>query len=353
MLTRRRFLRSSVLTASSLALAQFPTPKIKVGLDNFAVRAMGWKAPRLVAYAAELKCDSLLISDLPSFESLDEGYLREVKAEADRQGIQIFLGSWSICPTSVRFKPDWGTAEEHLRKGLKAAAILGSPVFRVILGAAEDRKTPGGIRARIGDTVEVLKKCKAEALDRGVKVAVENHAGDMHSWELRDLIEAAGPDFVGANFDSGNATWTLEDPMDSLETLAPYIICSSLRDSMIWDSDTGATIQWTACGDGLLDWKKLATRWAVICPTVPIIIETISGFARTFAYKDSEFWQHYDRKPERLAAFEALARKGHPLEPAKAPEGTDKKAFEQTYQREQIERSIHYLREQIGLGLKA
>ena len=41
-------------------------------MDNFAVRAMGWKAPALIDHAASLKLDALLISDLYAFESLDE-----------------------------------------------------------------------------------------------------------------------------------------------------------------------------------------------------------------------------------------------------------------------------------------
>lgn len=351
MFTRRSFLSTTMLAGT--AFAADAKPKIKVGLDNFAVRAMGWKAPRLIEYAAELKCDTLLISDLPSFDSLDDVYLRDLRAKADALKVDLYLGSWSICPTSVRFKKDWGTAEEHLRLGLRCAKTLGSPVFRVILGGADDRKTPGGMKARIADTVEVLKKCRSQALELGVKVAIENHAGDMHSWELRELIEAAGPDFVGANFDSGNAAWTLEDPLDAMETVGPYIICSSLRDDMIWESEDGATIQWTAAGDGLIDWKKLAERWAVLCPKVPIIIETISGFARPFTYKKEEFWQHYDKRPDRLAKFEALAKRGKKIEPFKAPEGTEKKIAEQNFQREQIERSIRYLREQVGLGAKA
>jgi sugar phosphate isomerase/epimerase len=341
------------MLAAGSTLAADVKSRIKLGYDNFAVRAMGWKAPRLVEYAAEMKCDALLISDLPAFESLDDAYLRDVRAKADALKVDLYLGSWSICPTSVRFKKDWGTAEEHLRLGLRCARTLGSPVFRVILGGADDRKTPGGIRARIADTVEVLKKCRGQALELGVKIAVENHAGDLHSWELRELIESAGPDFVGANFDSGNAAWTLEDPLDALETVGPYIICSSLRDDMIWESEDGATVQWTAAGDGLIDWKTLAERWAALCPKVPVIIETISGFARSFPYKKPDFWQHYDKRPDRLARFEALARRGHKIEPFKAPDGVDKKVAEQDYQRAQIERSIRYLREQVGLGAKA
>jgi sugar phosphate isomerase/epimerase len=351
---RRLFLQS--LAAASLAAPVCRAEaarKIKVGLDNFAVRAMGWRAPQLLDFAASLKCDTLLISDLPALESLDDGYLRDVKAKADGLGLEIYLGSWSICPTSVRFKKDWGTAEEHVRLGLRCAKTLGSPIFRVILGASDDRKTPGGIRARIADTVQVLKACRKDALDAGVRIAVENHSGDMHSWELVDLIEAAGPDFVGANMDSGNAAWTLEDPHDVLENLGRYTICSSLRDDMIWESPDGATVQWTAAGEGLIDWPRYVARWRELCPATPIIIETISGFARNFPYKKDEFWQHYDKRPAALASFERLAKKGHPIPPFKAPEGDAKKPAEQEYQKGEITRSIEFLRSKLGLGVRA
>jgi sugar phosphate isomerase/epimerase len=89
-------------------------------------------------------------------------------------------------------------------------------VLRVVLGTWEDRITDGGISRHIEETVRVCRGGRALAQDLGVKIAVENHAGDMHSTELVGLIEAAGRDFVGANLDSGNALWTLEDPTSSL-----------------------------------------------------------------------------------------------------------------------------------------
>ena len=217
----------------------------------------------------------------------------------------------------------------------------------------EDRKTEGGIRARIADTVAVLKACRPDARAAGVKVAIENHAGDMHSWELLDLINAAGPDFVGANIDSGNAIWTLEDPMDVLETLGPVTICSSLRDDMAWETPDGAAVQWTAAGDGLIDWKAYAARWAQLCPQVPIMIETISGGPRMFPYKQPEFWRHYDRRPEKLAKFEALVRRGRQIPAFKAPQGPEGKKATQDFQRAELEKSITYLREKVGLGLRA
>jgi sugar phosphate isomerase/epimerase len=355
MFTRRHFLAS--LAAASFAPKLFaadakPRAKIKLGVDNFSIRAMGWKAPQLLDHAAALKCDVLFISDLEAYDSLEDAALAEVRKKAADLGIEIYAGGWSICPTSVRFKMSWGSAEALLRTGIRVAKALGSPVFRCVLGGMDDRKTPGGIRARMADTVKVLKTCRSMALDAGVKIAIENHAGDMHSWELVDLINEAGADFVGATLDSGNATWTLEDPLDALENLGKFTLCSGTRDSMVWETEDGANVQWTAPGDGLVDWKKFAARWAELCPQAPVCVESISGFAKSFPYKKPEFWEHYDKRPEALAHFEALAKRGHAIPPFKA-EGPDKKIADQEYQKSQLARSLTYLREVIGLGVKS
>src|SRR5581483_84061 len=253
-LDRRTFLKTTATAGAALALlggvkagnaAAPPEKKIKLGFDNFSVRAMGWKAHALLDYAASLKLDSILISDLDAYENFNEPYLQEVRAKAKDLGIELHAGTWSICPTSKFFKNKWGTAEEHVALGIRVAKSLGSPVLRVILGMGDDRKTEGGIEARIRDTVKVCQALRSQALDAGVKIAVENHAGDMQAWELVTLIEAAGKEYVGATLASGNACWTLEDPMESLEILGPYTLTTGLRDSMVWEYVDGAKVQWT------------------------------------------------------------------------------------------------------------
>jgi sugar phosphate isomerase/epimerase len=361
LVSRRRFAKTIALTGAAV-VSGLPSPaqtsvparrNIKLGLDNFAVRAMSWKAPQLIDYAAKLQTDSLFITDLDALESFDDAYLKGLRAKAADQGLQIHLGTWSICPTSKTFKNKWGTAEEHLALGLRLAQALGSPVLRVVLGSGEDRKTEGGIEARIADTVKVCKSQRSRALDTGVKIAVENHAGDMQAWELVTLIEAAGKDYVGANMDSGNAVWTMEDPLDSLETLAPYIVTTSLRDSAIWESVNGATVQWTAMGEGTLNLKMYFDRFAALCPGVPVHIETISGFNREIPYLKNDFWNVWLKANARyFSRFVALAKKGKPREAWKAPEGVDRKIAEQEYQKSEIERSLTYCKKELGLGLK-
>ena len=308
---------------------------------------MGWKARELIDYAVKLKVDTVFITDLDAFVSLEEKALGEIKKYGDDKGIKIFLGTWSVCPTSVSFKDKWGTAEEHLRLGLRSAKALGSPVLRVVLGNGKDRTTDGGIEARIEDTVKVLKGSKSLCEDLGVKVAMENHAGDMHSLELKSLVEQAGPDFVGVNLDAGNAVWTLETPLENLENLGKYTLTTSLRDTQVWPSENGVTAQWTAMGEGMADWKPYFKRFAELCPKAPVQIETISGFNRELAFKKEDFWKSWPKgKPASLEAFQKWAAAGK----EKAPHRSASKEEEQKYQLGEIERSIAYC-QSIGLGL--
>ncbi len=356
--SRRDFLKHAAVASAAFAAglptrAQTTPRKTKLGFDNFSVRAFGWQAPQLIDYAASLGLDSLFITNLDALEKFEDPYLADVKARARDKGLDLLLGSWSICPTSRAFRDNYGSAEEHLRLGLRLAKVLGSPVFRCVLGTREDRKTDGGIEKRIEDTVKVCRAVRSQALDAGIKIAIENHAGDMQAWELVTLVEAAGKDYVGVTFDSGNVTWTLEDPIDSLTRLAPYVVCTHIRDSMIWETETGARVAWTAIGEGCNDARAFFAKLAELCPGVAVHAEIISGFNIEFPYLKPEFWDVWPKaKGSDLAAFLALAKKGKPIPTFQPAAGQDRRMAEQEYQKAELERSLTYCREVIGLGAR-
>ena len=356
-LTRRGFLGAAAVSVTAAARVVAEPPRrlgIPLGFDNFAVRALDWDADRLVEHAVALGCDAVFITDFGPFrDRTDDAALADLRARSADRGVAILLGSWSVCPTAKRFKHDWGTAEEHLARGIRMAKALGSPAFRVILGDSSDRLSEGGIAARIADTVAVLKQCRPLARDAGVKIAVENHAGDMTSRELLALVEQAGPDVVGVNFDSGNACWALEDPVAALDRLAPHVLTTSLRDTMAWESPRGVTTQWTAMGEGCTDLPAFFGLFAKRCPGVTANIETISGFARELPLLERDFWKGYpDVRGEDVAGLVALARKGRAIEPFKAPEGADRRQAEREYQLAELARSVAHCRNALGLGLR-
>lgn len=357
-ITRRRFGMAVGAVATSVAFGASPISglamedstkqpqgKIPLGFDNFSVRANKWKADKLIEFAKEQGVDALLFSDLDVYENHKPEYLTALKSKLVDAGIQIHAGTGGICPTSKRWNDKWGTAEEHLKLGIRIAKDIGSPVFRCYLGGMDDRKTDGGIEKHIETTVNVLKKVKSFAVDSNVKIAVENHAGDMQAWELVGLIKAAGADFVGATIDSGNATWTLENPQANLEVLGPYTVSSGIRDSTVWETDKGCKVAWNAVGEGQVDWKAYTELYAELCPGVPFQLEIISGFSKPFNYKEKDFWKFYpDAKARDFERFLEMARKGKEVPNAKAGDSE--------YQTKELVNSIRYCKEKLGLGLK-
>jgi hypothetical protein len=118
---------------------------------------------------------------------------------------------------------------------------------------------------------------------------------------------------------------------------------------MIWESESGAKVQWTAMGEGCVDLKTYFDQFALLCPNVPVHIETISGFAREFRYLEDGFWKEWPKaKAGDLAGFLALAKRGRPLPPHKSANAKE----EQDYQKGELERSLKCCKETLGLGLK-
>ena len=99
---RRTFIKTMAVAGAGLSLlgaadadevpAGTPARKIKLGFDNFSVRAMGWKAHALLDYAASLKLDSILISDLDAYENFSDDYLKEVRAKGLKSRVAVCTG---------------------------------------------------------------------------------------------------------------------------------------------------------------------------------------------------------------------------------------------------------------------
>jgi hypothetical protein len=159
--------------------------------------------------------------------------------------------------------------------------------------------------------VRVLRNSRSRIVDSGTKIAIENHAGDMQARELKSLVEQAGPDFVGVCLDSGNPLWTIENPHLTLDTLAPYVLTSHVRDSAVWRTERGAAVSWTRMGEGNVDIEAYLRDYIRKCPGRALSLEVIVTGPRSFNYLDPSFWDLYRKTPAwEFAQFVALAEKG-------------------------------------------
>ena len=76
---------------------------MKLGVDLFSLRFTGWNAFQYLDYVHEIGLQVAMFPDPAFLESLEESYLRRVKAHADGLGLDLEVGMYSICPTSTSF----------------------------------------------------------------------------------------------------------------------------------------------------------------------------------------------------------------------------------------------------------
>jgi sugar phosphate isomerase/epimerase len=333
---------------------------MRLGVDIYSLRFQGWDAFEHLEYAQRLGLDVVHFSDLSPFESLEKGYLKQVKDRADELDIGIEAGMLSICPTSTIFSDEQGSAIDQVRQMLHVAHALGSPILRCVLGSNADRHTELPLEAHIEATVETCRAVKDLALGLGIKIAIENHAGDLQGRELKALIEEAGPNYVGACIDSGNALWVAESPFVTLEHLAPYVVTSHIRDTAVWEHPRGAAVQWVAMGDGSIGIEKWVRLLQEKCGDCAFTLEIITGRPpRILNYLEPEFWKAYPHTPAvEFAQFLKLVKEGQPFVGPMLTTGAGEvppeyQAALVVQQRLHLERSVRYCQEVLEIGERA
>jgi len=270
---RRTFLQTA---AAAVAAAATPVEEstVKLGFDSYSVRAFQWKAPRLLDYAASQKLDTIQFSSLDDYESREPAYLAKVKDQAARLRISIDAGMGCICPSSKSFSKNGPPARDRLLDGLRIAKAVGAASMRCYLGSSADRLP---IDPHIENTINLFKSVRSETLDIGVKIALENHSGDLQAREVKTIIEESGKDFVASCLDTGNPIWCIEDPFVTLEILGPYVVTTHVRDSCVFEVPRGAAGQWVALGDGNIDLVRFMEQFRKLCPNSSMQLEIITG----------------------------------------------------------------------------
>lgn len=359
---RRSFLQHSAagILAQTASAQRFADARIKLGFDTYSVRAFHWKGIQLLDFAASLKADTVQISDSADYSSLDPAHLETVKDHAAKLGIEIDSGIGCICPVAKGWKPAGKTPEQVAVEGLKVAKAVGARSLRCVMGGMEDRRGDKPIEYFMDSIIGVFKAVRSQALDIGIKFAIENHAGDMTARETLTVIEESGKDFVGSCLDTGNPMWVMEDPQLTLEVLGPYVLTTHVRDSVVFEHPRGAAAQWVALGDGIIDWNAFFTLYRKVCPKSLLQLEIITGRPpQILPYFERDWWKWFPKMPASdFARFTALAKKGHPFmgsmviedSPGKKPAEYTEALKEQ--QRTDLSRSIEYAQKQLGLGIR-
>src|SRR5690349_16714318 len=309
---RRTFVLGTAAAAihGSRLLGRLPAATVELGSIDGSVGGNNFTAVQFLDYLSSIKLTWAMVS-LPPATLSDESAIRQIREHADRLGLKLQLAFGSVCPSSRSFNAKLGTVEEQVARALKASQIFGATCLRCILGGVPERPQ---IEAHIDNMVKAVRGMRGRILDSGIKLAVENHGGDLQAREMKGMIEAVGPDVMGVCLDSGNPVWMLEDPHMTLEMLIPYTLTSHVRDSAVWKVPEGIAVRWVNMGEGNVDIDGWVRKFVQAKPGLPIIFENlVSANPRIHAIYDPKFWDNWRKDTAwEFSRFLAVAEKGTP-----------------------------------------
>ena len=316
---------------------------------------MKWRDAQVLEYAASQKLDGVFLQDSTDPEVNSLPHWKQTGEQAKRLGLHIETGVGAVLPKTM---DGMESSKSELRLGIARAKAVGSPIVRCLHAGDRAHLPAGSIDQHRETMVALLRSVRPQVVDAGLKIAIENHK-DLQAWEMREVIEAAGKDFVGSYLDTGNPVFVAEDPMTTVEVLGPYALCLHLRDSAVYESRGGAMVQWVPLGDGNVDFARIVAKIRELNPGIFVYNKPITGRPPVLIpYLHDEFWTSYPKaRGADFARFLALARSGHPYEKTMVTEDTPGTPTAEPFlsamrfqQQQHMEQGLEYCKKTLNLG---
>ena len=334
-MTRKQFLLASAAAAVSPALA---ARRSQMGIASTCYMTV-WR-PR-DTYEFLQHCQALGAGGIQAFlSSTDPAYVKKLRSRAEEAG--LFLEFMIGMP-----KEDTAAFEATV----KAAKEAGGLCVRA--------NTMPGRRYESIDTLEEWKRLDAaarKAIDRalpiverhGIPLAIENHK-DWTAAEMAALMKQKSSEHLGVCLDTGNNISLLDDPMEVVEVLAPYTICSHVKDMGVAGYQDGFLLSEMPFGEGFLNMKQVVSTIRQARPKAKITLEMITRNPLEVPCLTDKYWVTFpERNGKYLARTLRMVDANEKNAPLPRLDPLEKRA-QMRLEEDNVKQCLFYAREQLGL----
>ncbi len=297
-MNRRGFLQKATLGAVALSIPKklFKAIPMGVVVHSYASR---WNAN------TESK-------KYPGFENAID--LLEHCHKIGAGGVQVGVKDWTTdFAKNVRDKREqWGLylegsiglpqkAEDLTRfeQEVKHAKEAGAQVLRTVsLGQRryEVLHSPEAFQAFKKDALAALQLAEPVVRKHQVKLGVENHK-DWRAPELVHTLRQLDSEWIGVTLDFGNSIALLEDPMEVVQTLAPYAFSTHVKDMAVEEYKEGFLLSEVPLGQGILDLPKIAGICRQHNPDITFNLEMITRDPLEIPCLHQDYWATFEEVP--------------------------------------------------------
>ncbi|WP_276365428.1 TIM barrel protein [Chryseolinea sp. H1M3-3] len=282
-------------------------------------------------------------------------------------GIQVIVKDWT---------PDFAKKMRDRREklGLYLEGSIGVPKDASDVGRFEQEvvhakeagatilrtvATSGGRRYEVFHSLQEVQDFKKNAMSalklaepvlrkHKVKLAVENHK-DWLAPELVSALKELSSEWIGVTLDFGNSISLIEDPMEVIEALVPYIASTHVKDMGVEEYSDGFLLSEVPLGKGILDLPKIIALCKKHNPNVTFNLEMITRDPLEIPCLKNEYWSVFDGVPASALARTLRMVKQNKYATA-LPRVSQKTAEERLAEEEEnVVKCLAYSRDQLGL----
>jgi len=235
--------------------------------------------------------------DLSQLDSHDAAYLARVRARAERAGLWLELSVPSKYLESADAYAQMAGVAQALGVDRIRVALLYGRRYESFptrdAWTAHDRKW----RSQLAAIKPVIER-------HPIQVGIENHK-DFTAPELAELLTSLDSAKIGACLDFGNNISLLEDPLDTVRTLAPFAVTTHLKDMAVRSSAEGFELSEVPLGEGIVPLTEAIALVKTARPDARLVLEMITRDPLSVPYRTDQYWIAMNRpSADTLTRFE-------------------------------------------------
>lgn len=210
-------------------------------------------------------------------------FAKKMRARKDKLGLYL-EGSISI--------PARSSDLSRFERELLQAKAAGIQVLRTVTSPGRRYEV-----FRSAKAVQDFKRTSFQSLQLAepilrknrMRLAIENHK-DWRADELDTLLRQLSSEHIGVTIDFGNSISLLEDPVEVVRTLGPYVFSTHIKDMGVEEYTDGFLLSEVPLGTGILDLSKMIALCRRYNPSVTFNLEMITRDPLEIPCLTEKYW---------------------------------------------------------------
>lgn len=335
-MTRRTFVAAAAgVPFGPGALAAEPRLKMGIAVTCYLSFARPKDNLEFLEHAAALGAGGI---QMP-LTSKEPDYIRKLRARTGELGMyfEVIAGLPAMGNTAA-FESTVAAAKQAGALAIRVNCLPGRR-YENFTTLADWRNAVSEARDKIDAALRIVER-------QQVPLALENHK-DFTAEEMAALMRAIDSRWLGVCLDTGNNIALLDDPIGAVEALAPYAICTHVKDMAVAPYPDGFLLSEMPLGAGMLDMRRIVDTIRAARPQTRLTLEMITRDPLKVPCLTDGYWATFpERNGRYLARTLRLVRESKDRPPLPVVTGLAREV-QLRLEEDNVKQSLAYAREHL------